>query len=231
MGWAGMNALLVISGAFGLFKKSAVIDVGGYNPNTVGEDMELVVCLHKFMRHEKRDYRIEFVPDPVCWTEAPSSLKMLARQRNRWHRGLIDSLRVHIDMLFRPEYGPVGMIAFPYFVLFEFIGPIVEATGVLFVLLSFALGNVDVVFFLVFLLLAIVYGIFLSVGAVLLEEYSFHRYPRPGDLLKLLLFGVIENFGYRQLMAWWRLKATWDYFRGKKSWGTMARVGFQREGA
>ncbi len=230
MGWASLNALLVISGAFGLFRKSALIEVGGYNPDSVGEDMELVVRLHKFMRREKRDYMIEFVPDPVCWTEAPSSLKILARQRNRWHRGLIDTLKSHMDMLFNPKYGAVGMLAIPYFVFFEFLGPIVEATGIVFVLFSFAFGRIDVTFFLVFLLLAIVYGIFLSVGAVFLEEYSFHRYPRPGDLVKLLLFGIFENFGYRQLTAWWRIKATWDYFRGVKTWGAMSRVGFARKG-
>lgn len=231
MGWTGLNALLVISGAFGLFKRSALIEAGGYNTNTVGEDMELVVRLHKLMRREKKDYMVAFVPDPVCWTEAPSTLKILSRQRNRWHRGLIDTLKLHKDMLFKSQYGSVGLLALPYFLLFELVGPIVEATGVVYVLFSFAFGGVDVAFFLVFLLLAIVYGIFLSVGAVLLEEYSFHRYPKPGDLMKLLLFGVLENFGYRQLTAWWRVKATWDYLRGVKSWGAMSRVGFGKKAA
>jgi cellulose synthase/poly-beta-1,6-N-acetylglucosamine synthase-like glycosyltransferase len=228
MGWTGLNALLVISGAFGLFRRDVLIEVGGYNAATVGEDMELVVRLHKFMMREKRNYKIGFVPDPVCWTEAPSSLKILSRQRNRWHRGLIDTLRLHVDMLFNPKYGSVGLLAYPYFVVFELIGPVVEATGVIFVVVSFALGGVNVEFFLLFLLLAVIYGVFLSVGAVLLEEYSFHRYPRPGDLVKLLLFGVLENFGYRQLTAWWRIKATWDYFRGVRSWGAMSRAGFQK---
>jgi cellulose synthase/poly-beta-1,6-N-acetylglucosamine synthase-like glycosyltransferase len=228
MGWTAINGLLVISGAFGLFKRKALIEVGGYNRNTVGEDMELIVRLHKFMRKKKRKYRIDFVPDPVCWTEAPETLKILARQRNRWHRGLIDTLRMHKEMFFNPRYGVAGMLSFPYFVLFELIGPIVEATGVIFVAISFLFGAVNLEFFLIFLALAIVYGIFLSVGAVLLEEYSFHRYPKPSDLLRLILFGVMENFGYRQMTAWWRIKATFDYFRGVRSWGAMTRVGFEK---
>lgn len=226
MGWAGINALLVISGAFGLFRKSALVEVGGYNPKTVGEDMELIVRLHKYMRRKRRDYVIGFVPDPVCWTEAPSNMAILSKQRNRWHRGMIEALRTHSDMFFDRKCGAVGLIAFPYFVLFELLGPVVEVTGAVFVLFSFAIGRVDITFFAVFLLLAVAYGIFLSVGAVLLEEVSFHRYPRPGDLVRLLAFAVIENFGYRQMTAWWRLKATWDYLHGVKSWGTMSRAGF-----
>ncbi len=131
-------------------------------------------------------------------------------------------------MFFNPKYGVEGMLSIPYFVLFELIGPLIEATGILFVGFSFVFGSVNTEFFIIFLTLAIVYGIFLSVGAVLLEEYSFHRYPRPADLLRLLLFGIIENLGYRQMTAWWRLKATFDYFRGVRSWGAMTRVGFDK---
>ncbi|MGC8653895.1 MAG: glycosyltransferase family 2 protein [Candidatus Kryptoniota bacterium] len=227
IGWSAVGGLLVISGAFGLFRRSTIIECGGYNPHTVGEDMELVVRIHRTMRDKRRDYKIVFVPDPVCWTEAPEDIRTLRRQRNRWHRGLIDTIRIHKKMILNPAYGVVGLFSVPYFVFFEVLGPIIEISGVFFVSISFVLGRVNAQFFISFLVVAILYGVFLSVGAILLEEYSFHRYPNPGDLLKLVLFGIIENFGYRQMTAWWRLKATYDYMRGETAWGMMSRVGFE----
>ena len=226
IGWSAIDGLLVISGAFGLFKRDAVIEAGGYNPKTVGEDMELVVRMHRLMREKKVDYKVIFVPDPVCWTQAPEDVGMLRRQRNRWQRGLIDTLRIHKKMVLNPKYGVIGMFSLPYFLFFETLGPFVELTGISFVTASYIFGWVNSLFFVTFLAVAILYGIFLSVGAILLEEYSFHRYPHPGDLLKLVAFGIIENFGYRQMTVWWRVKATVDYFRGVRSWGTMSRVGF-----
>ncbi len=227
MAWHGMNGLLIISGAFGMFKRAAVIEAGGYDRNTVGEDMELVTRLHKIKLEKKEPYRIAFVPDPVCWTEAPESMSILARQRNRWHRGLLDTMLRHRKMLFNRRYGVIGMLAMPYFVFVELLGPVIEFFGYLVLIGMYAAGVLDVKLAILFFVVALFYGVMFSVGAVLLEEISFQRYPRPRDLAMLLSFGVIENFGYRQLTILWRVKAFWDYFvRGTRSWGKMQRKGF-----
>ena len=226
MSWQAMNGLLIISGAFGLFKRSAVLEVGGYRHESVGEDMELVARLHRVKREKRQRYRIVFVPDPVCWTEAPDTMKVLARQRNRWHRGLLDTMLIHRKMFFNPQYGIVGIAAMPYFVLVELLGPVIEFFGyiAMIVLLAFGLLNAQIA--VLFFIVALFYGVMYSVGAVLLEELSFQRYPNPRDLAMLLSIGVLENFGYRQITAWWRVKAFWDYFRGKNAWGSMQRKGF-----
>ena len=227
VGWSSLKSLLIISGAFGIYKKQEVIEIGGYTLDTDTEDLELVVRLHEHMRRKKKPYRIVFVPDPVCWTEAPETLAVLARQRNRWHRGLLQTMWLHKRMLFNPKYGRVGMLAFPYFVIFELLGPFIETFGYLAVFASFLLGILDMQFFLMFVAVAILYGMFLSIAAVLLEEISFRRYPSWVDLTKLLAYTVIENFGYRQLLSAMKVKAFWDAIRRRRAWGRMQRRGFQ----
>lgn len=227
MGWGAINGLLIISGAFGLFKRDIVLKVGGYKHDTVGEDMELVVRMHRYCCEHNIPYSVEFVPDPVCWTEAPESLKILGRQRNRWHRGLIDTLLIHKIMLFNPRYGVLGLFAVPYFFFIEMLGPVIEAIGYVIVTVGFFLQYVNFELFILFFIVSVIYGVMFSVGAVLLEEVSFHRYPRMRDLAKLMILGVVENFGYRQITVWWRVKAFWDYMKGVKTWGAMQRVGFQ----
>ncbi len=228
MGWGAINGLLIISGAFGLFKRDIVLKCGGYKHDTVGEDMELVVRMHRYCRENNIPYRVEFVPDPVCWTEAPETLKILGRQRNRWHRGLLDTLLIHRKMLFNKRYGVLGLVSVPYFALIELFGPVIEAIGYFAVGIGFYLGMVNIEIFTLFFVVSVIYGVMFSVSAVMLEEISFHRYPRTRDLLKLLVLGVVENFGYRQITVWWRIKAFWDYWRGVKTWGAMTRVGFKK---
>ncbi|MFC2003845.1 glycosyltransferase [Chloroflexota bacterium] len=227
IGWNMMGGLLIISGAFGVFKKSAVIEVGGYTHDTVGEDMELVTRLHHQLKAKKQKYGVFFIPDPICWTEVPESIKILSRQRNRWQRGLIDSLLRHRKMFFNPKYGAIGMVAFPYFFFFEMLGPVVELSGYIIVPLSFALGLLNVQFFLLFLSLAILLGVVLSTASLVLDELSFRRYPAKRHLIKLLLVAILENFGYRQLHTFWRFMGIVDYLRKKQSWGKMERKGFQ----
>jgi len=226
MSWQAVNGLLIISGAFGLFKRAAVLEVGGYKHDTVGEDMELIVRLHRFKREKRQRYRIVFVPDPVCWTEAPDTVKVLSRQRNRWHRGLLDTMLIHRKMFLNPQYGVIGMAAMPYFVFVELLGPVIEFFGYVAMVVLLIMGSLNLQLGILFFIVALFYGVMYSVGAVLLEELSFQRYPNPRDLAMLLSFGVLENFGYRQLTAWWRVKGIWDYFRGKKAWGSMQRKGF-----
>jgi cellulose synthase/poly-beta-1,6-N-acetylglucosamine synthase-like glycosyltransferase len=228
VGWSSLQSLLIISGAFGIYKKQEVIEIGGYANDTDTEDLELVVRLHEHMRKKKRRYRVVFVPDPVCWTEAPETLPVLARQRNRWHRGLLQTLWLHKRMLFNPAHASVGLFAFPYFAIFELLGPFVETFGYLVVIVSYLLGILDVQFFLMFLAVAIFYGMFLSIAAILLEEISFRRYPGWIDLTKLLAYSILENFGYRQLLSAMKVKAFWDAIRRRRAWGQMHRRGFQK---
>jgi cellulose synthase/poly-beta-1,6-N-acetylglucosamine synthase-like glycosyltransferase len=227
-GRSALGALLLISGAFGIFKRQTVIDVGGYRHDTVGEDIELVVRMHHYLRERRVPYRIEFLPDPVCWTEAPESLRVLGRQRNRWHRGLIDTFKLHRTMVLNPRYGAIGLVAMPYAALFELFGPLVELFGYLFVPVSYLLGFLNAPFMLLFILVAILLGSALSVASVLLDELSFRRFPKAAQLFRLIWYGFVENFGYRQLTVWWRAKAFVDYVRGNKAWGKMERKGFAK---
>jgi len=227
MAWQGLNGLLIISGAFGMFKKSAVLEAGGYHRETVGEDMELVARIHRTKLERKEPYRVVFVPDPVCWTEAPETLNVLSRQRNRWHRGLLETLINHKHMLLNKDYGVVGWAALPYFFFIELLGPVFEFLGYIALIAMLVLGTLSYKMTLLFFIVALFYGVMFSVGAVLLEEISFQRYPKPKDLALLLSFGVLENFGYRQITMWWRVKAFYDYFlKGVRSWGAMQRKGF-----
>ncbi|MFH1620228.1 MAG: glycosyltransferase family 2 protein [bacterium] len=225
MGLSMLNCLLVISGAFGLFKKEPVIEAGGYRTDIVGEDMELVIRLHHNMRKLGKTAKICFVPDPVCWTEVPENLKMLSRQRNRWQRGLAESLTLHAGMLFNPRYGTVGLIAMPYFFFMEFLSPVIELVGYIIFAVAFTRGAVDIYAVLAFLFFAIFFGIILSLLALLLEEITFRRYPRIKDLSKLILSTILENFGYRQYIALVRGKGIIDWLRGNKKWGEMERKG------
>jgi len=226
MGWDAMGATLVISGAFGIFKRDVVVAVGGYATDTVGEDMELVVRLHRYCRKNDRKYSIHFIPDPVAWTECPEKLSVLAGQRDRWQRGLFQSLTRHLVMLFNPRYGRAGMLAFPYFFFMEMLGPVIELFGYASFTITLLAGRADGPFVIAFLCVAMVLGVALSLSAVALEELSFRRYPRWSDILGLFALTVIENFGYRQLNAWWRLRGTFSALRGVESWGRMTRKGF-----
>jgi cellulose synthase/poly-beta-1,6-N-acetylglucosamine synthase-like glycosyltransferase len=229
--FSSYNCLLVISGAFGLFSKAALLAVGGYHTDTVGEDMELVVRLHHWARREHKDYRIVFEPEPVCWTEVPESLSILRRQRSRWQRGTIQTLWTHRGMIANPRYGLLGLAAFPYYVLFEMFGPVVELTGYVVTLVGLALNLISRDTALLFFLGSLTYGVLLSVASVLLEELTLRRYPKVQDLLILLIASVVEGLGFRQLLTIWRAQAFWHLFRNGQAWGTMERKGFgQRAG-
>jgi cellulose synthase/poly-beta-1,6-N-acetylglucosamine synthase-like glycosyltransferase len=224
IGLSRHNLLLIVSGAFGVFSKRWVIEAGGYS-HTVGEDMELVVRLHRLIKQKKANNRIVYIPDPVCWTEAPDEIKYLRRQRNRWHRGLFDSLWKHKEMLFNPKYGSIGMISMPYFVFIELIGPVMEMLGYLFIVISLVVGGIYVEFAYLLFLLMVVYGSLYSMAAVLLEEWSLRKYPKVSDIAKLFIFSLTESFWYRPLTVIWRCHGLLDVIRNKKGWGDMQRKG------
>lgn len=232
LGWSPLNAVLIISGAFGVFRKDVVVEAGGYRTDTVGEDMELVVRLHRLQRTRRIPYRIVFVPDPICWTEAPESLRVLKNQRVRWQRGLAESLTLNIGLLFHPRGGAAGWLAFPFMALFEWLGPLIEVAGYVFMISAFIAGLVSTEAFITFMLVAFGFGLILSVSSLLLEELSFHIYPKPGQIGVLLLVVLLENFGYRQLNSLWRLWGLLLWmFRSKARWGEMTRSANWQVGA
>jgi cellulose synthase/poly-beta-1,6-N-acetylglucosamine synthase-like glycosyltransferase len=232
LGWSAMNGVLIVSGAFGVFRKDAVVMAGGYRPDTIGEDMELVVRMHRLLRERGQPYRIEFVPDPVCWTEAPEDYKTLRNQRIRWQRGLAESLWANRGLLFSRNGGAAGWLAFPFMLAFELLGPLVELFGYAFMVFAVMAGLVSWQAFGAFLMLAIGLGILLSASGLLLEEMSFHIYPKGKQLLALGLVVLIENLGYRQLNTVWRLTGLYRWAMQKEAtWGAMKRKGCWQCGA
>jgi cellulose synthase/poly-beta-1,6-N-acetylglucosamine synthase-like glycosyltransferase len=223
-----VNGVLIISGAFGIFKREVVEAVGGYARDTVGEDAELVVRLHRYLRERGEDYRIRFVPEPVCWTEAPADVRTLARQRRRWQRGLGETLWRHRRQVFNPHAGALGVLTLPFFLVFEFLGAFMEALGIPVVVLAWLLGVLSVSFFLVFLAVSVLFAVLLSLAALLLEEYAVRRYERGSDIARLAGYALLENLGYSQLIAYFRCCGILDLVRGRHEWGEMRRRGLER---
>lgn len=229
LAWSRSRAMIIISGAFGLFRRNAVIEAGGYTHGTVGEDMELVVKLHRYFRESKLPYSMRYVPDPVCWTEAPDTVQILRRQRTRWQRGLMDTLWRHRKLLFNPRYGTVGLLALPYFFIFDVVGAIMETVGYVLVPLCWWSGVLSFEFLIAFIMLTFVTGIGISVGSLILAELSLRQSLSAGDLLVLTGCAIAENFGYRQLNSLWRIQGIWEFFTGKQGWGVMTRTGFKKK--
>jgi len=224
--WAEGNMLTIISGAFGVFRTELVRAVGGYRAGAIGEDVDLVARLHRYLLDLGAHYRISFLPDPVCWTEVPSDIKSLARQRARWHKGLLDVLWVNRDMLLRPRYGRIGCFALPYLWLFELIAPVIEILGIITIVVAAILGMLSRGFFLQFLVFGYAFATMISIGSVLQEEITYKRYNDWKDVARLISFCFLEHFPYRQLHMLWRLQGLWQYLRGNNDWGALKRKGF-----
>ncbi len=229
MAWSRLNGLLLVSGALGLFDRKIVIACGGYNHDTVGEDMELVVRMRRYMADRGEDYKVVYVPDPLCWTEAPSDTKVLGRQRNRWMRGTIETMISHQNLFFNPKYKLLGMLSYPYWFFFEWMAPIIESLGILFAVFFGLLGYISFSFFLTMLLLVFMFSYTYSSFSILYEEISYHQYKNKRDILKLFMSAIIEPFVYHELNLWWSLKGNYDFLTGKKSWGEMTRKGFSKK--
>jgi cellulose synthase/poly-beta-1,6-N-acetylglucosamine synthase-like glycosyltransferase len=230
-GWSRLGALILISGAFGVFRRDVLVEAGGVSHATLGEDFELVVRLHKRMRDSGRDYRIQFVAEPVCWTEVPVTAGVLRRQRRRWHRGLWETLWAYRAMLGRPRYGRVGLVALPWYWLFEFAAPVLELAGLALMILGAAFGVISVVSFGLFMAVAYGYAAMVTLAAMAIEELSFPRYRRWRDLGAAALAAIAENLGYRQMTAVWRVEGWWSAVRGRVAvWGAMTREGFNSGG-
>jgi cellulose synthase/poly-beta-1,6-N-acetylglucosamine synthase-like glycosyltransferase len=227
VGWNSLDATFIISGAFGVWRRSIVVEAGGLDRRTVGEDMDLTFRVHRYCRERGMPYKITFIPDPVLWTEVPERMRDLGRQRDRWQRGLMEVLSRHRVMMFNPRYGRMGMIVFPYLYLLEMLGPLIEFIGYFAVVFSVVAGISSPLWLLAFILLALVFGVAVSIAAVALEELCFRRYPKFSDLVALFGMSILENFGHRQIVTFWRVYGFFSYMRGKKGWGgSLQRVGF-----
>ncbi len=227
--WASANMLMIVSGAFGLFRTDAVRAVGGYRSQAIGEDFDLVARLHRHLREKGEDYQIQFVADPVCWTEVPSDLRSLGRQRARWQKGLLDVLWPNTDMLFRPRYGRVGSLALPYLWLFELVAPLIELLGIVTIALAAWLGVLSREFFMQFLIFGYAFATVISIGSVLQEELTYKRYNDWKDVARLVSYCFLEHFPYRQLHMIWRLQGLWQYLRGDMAWRPLERKGLSQQ--
>ena len=229
IGWNSFNSLLIVSGAFGAFQKEFVLSVGGYTTGTVGEDMDLVIKLHRYMQARKYKYRVSFLPDPVCWTQAPETLNVLHHQRRRWQIGLIDVLSRNLDMLFKPRCGALGMIAMPYYFLFEMVSPVIELLGYILIPLACYFGFVSLDTLELFLIAAVGFGIITSMGSLLVEELTNSQYIKIHEVLLLNFLAIAENLFYRQMTVFFRLTGIFSFRKNKSAWGAMKREKFKND--
>ena len=216
------NGSIIISGAFGLFKKDVVIAAGGYDRTTMGEDMELVVKLHVYCREHNLQYLIKYATDAICWSQAPESLHDLCKQRRRWHIGLFQSMTRHRRMLANPKFGAVGFISYIYFLLYELLSPYIEVFGVLTVLLAFLVDLINVPFMILFFLIYAVYSSVLSLTAFFARIHTIDLKLSFHDVIKAILLCFVEVSCLRFVLAWVRMTALIGY-RKKASWGKITR--------
>ena len=218
--WGEYNSLLIISGAFGVFRKDLLLAIGGYR-KTVGEDMDLVLRLHQYCINNKIKYKVSFLSGPACWTQVPSDILTLLRQRNRWQRGLFYSLWYNRKMLFNPRYGKIGLIGLPYYFIFELLGPIIEFIGYFSFLIFWHFQLLSPIYIALFLAVSVFWGMWLNTSAVLLDTYTLNRYEKVSDIYKIALLGSLDYLGYRQILAVERFIATFQVWRSH--WGVMKR--------
>lgn len=226
--WSASNSLLIVSGAFGLFRKQTVIDVGGYKRNTIGEDMEIVVRIHRYMRKNRKKYRVKFDEFSICWTQGPMSMQDIRSQRRRWQIGLMDTLISHIGMTFNPRYGFVGLISVPYNWIFELLGAVVEVIGYFLIPFSLIMGELNMFFFVIYFLLSVALGVILSEGSLVLEQYTHRAAMNAKQSIAISVYAVLENFGYRQMITIFRVEGILKYRKLRKTWGKIKRKEFEQ---
>jgi cellulose synthase/poly-beta-1,6-N-acetylglucosamine synthase-like glycosyltransferase len=226
MAWSKLNGLLVISGAFGMFDKKIAIEVGGYDTNTVGEDMEIIVRMRRHMEEQKIKYKVAYIPDPLCWTEAPDNFRIFISQRNRWTRGTIETLKKHKKIGFNPQYNTLGMVSFPYWLIYERLAPLIEVTGIFYFIFLIITGNVKWDYAIAFLILAYLFTVFFSIITIITEDLTYHQYKKRGIILQLILTALLEPILNHPVILYSAIKGNFDYYFNKKiKWGEMVRKG------
>lgn len=231
MAWSRMNALMLISGAFGAFDKDIVIKAGGYNPNTVGEDMELVVRMRRYMEEQQLKYRVTYIPDPLCWTEAPNSFAVLRRQRNRWTRGTFETLDMHRVMFFNRKYHILGLLSYPYWFFFELCAPLIEFIGFMFFIFQASFGIIEWSFFFALFSFIISFSYLYSSFSIFMEVLTYNQFKQKRNVRKLLLTVLTEPFVFHPFIVWSAIEGFIDLILKEKSWGEMTRTGFGKKTA
>lgn len=228
MAWSKLDGLLLVSGALGMFDKEICIEAGGYYSKTVGEDMEVVVRMRRYMVESGRKYTVSYIPDPLCWTEAPYTLKLLGRQRNRWTRGMIDTLSIHKKIFMNRKYRTFGILGYSYWFFFEWLVILIEIVGLFFFSISILFGNINWGFFALLLGFIYSYAVSMSVWAVLFEELTYHKYEKKSDIFKLVLTAFMEPLVFHPMNVYWVFRGNLAYLAGNKDWGRMVRLGFEQ---
>jgi cellulose synthase/poly-beta-1,6-N-acetylglucosamine synthase-like glycosyltransferase len=228
MAWSELDGLLLISGALGMFDREIVIKAGGYHTDTVGEDMELVVRIRMYMVDNNLDYDVVYIPDPLCWTEVPSTIKVLARQRSRWTRGTMETLFTHRKLFFNRKYGKLGMLGYPYWLMFEYLAPIIEFLGILWFIFLMISGQMNWPFFLLLFGFVYFFAVSLSIWSVFFEEITFHKYEKRRDVLRLVGTAFLEPLFYHPMVMLMSIKGNIDKIFKRNAWGKMERKGFNK---
>lgn len=229
MAWSKLDGLLIISGAFGMFDRKIAINSGGYDTNTVGEDMELIVRMRRYMVDRGEPYAVQYIPDPLCWTEAPETYKVLGKQRSRWMRGTIETLWTHRKMMFNPKYRTLGLLSYPYWLFAEYYAPLIEVTGIVISIALAVFGIISWKFFFLFLLLVYIFAVMFSMMALYSEEATFKRYETIRDFRKLATVALLEPIFFHPFTVYAALKGNWEKITGNKGWGEMTRTGFDKK--
>ena len=228
MAWSELDGLLLISGALGMFDREILIQAGGYSTGTVGEDMEMVVRIRRYMVDNNLNYDVVYIPDPLCWTEVPTTVKVLARQRSRWTRGTMETLWTHRKLLFNRKYGKLGMLGYPYWLMFEYLAPIIEFLGILWFFFLMISGKLNWPFFLLLTGFVYFFAVSLSIWSVLFEEITFHKYEKRRDVLRLIGTAFLEPIFYHPMVMLMSIKGNIDKLLKRNSWGKMERKGFTK---
>ena len=228
MAWSHLDGLMLISGAMGIFDRETVINAGGYSIKTVGEDMELVLRMRRHMTEQGRKYEVTYIPDPLCWTEVPSDLKSMRRQRTRWTRGLVESLWTHRKMFMNPKYNRLGLLGYPYWFFFEWLSPLLALAGFIFTIFLIITNSLNWPFYLLLFLFVYTFAIALSTWSVLFEEITFHKYKKKRDVFRLLATSMLEPFFY-PVHTYFAIRGNLEALRRKKGWGKAERSGFEEK--
>ncbi len=229
MAWGRLDSLLIISGAFGFFDREIAVAIGGYDTTTVGEDMEIIFRMRRYMHDQDLPYHVAYIPDPLCWTEVPESLKIFMNQRDRWSRGNLETLYTHKDMFFNKAYGRLGMLSYPYWFFYEWLAPILEFLGLIVVILFLYLGILNWDFFIAITATIYSFSVMFSFYAILWEVYSYNQYGRTRDILILMGCAIFEPFIFHPIVVWSSVRGNYKkLFNIKSGWGSQVRKGFAK---
>ncbi len=228
MAWSHLDGLMLISGAMGIFDRETVIRAGGYSIKTVGEDMELVLRMRRYMTDQDEKYEVTYIPDPLCWTEVPSDIKSLRKQRTRWTRGLVESLWTHKKMFFNGKYGRLGVLGYPYWFFFEWLAPLIAFSGFVYTIYLILVHSLNWPFYLLLFIFVYSFAVCLSTWAVLFEEITFHKYKKKRDVLRLLAVALVEPFIY-PIHTYFAIRGNFEALRRKKGWEKAERNGFDKK--